>query len=152
MKRYYPQLIGIIVCLGLGFASGFLTQDAVSTWYKDLNTPSFNPPAYIFGPVWSCLYIMIGIAAGKLWSARQQYPILWSLFLVQLVFNFAWTPLFFALHRIDLALIDITLLWVTLALLMFKDRHERIVLYWLLPYFAWVSFATVLNISLYTLN
>jgi len=152
VKRYYPESCGIVLCLVLGLASGLSTQAGLVSWYPSLIKPALNPPAYVFGPVWTVLYVMIGIAAGRLWRVRHAFPTIWRLFLLQLVFNFAWTPLFFGLQRIDLALLDLLVLWLSLVVLLTLDRHSRQVFYWVFPYFLWVSFAAYLNVSLYVLN
>ncbi len=124
-------------------------------WYASLKKPSWNPPAWIFGPVWTALYAMMGVAAWLLWRcdgwAGQRRPLL--LFIVQLTLNAAWSPLFFGLHRPDLAFAEIVLLWLAIA--------ATVAVFWpvnraaaclLVPYFAWVSFAAALNFTLWRLN
>lgn len=124
-------------------------------WYRSLNKPSWNPPGWIFGPVWTALYAMMGVAAWLIWrrggwSARA--PAL-SLFLVQLALNAAWTPLFFGLRAPGLAFAEIVLLWLAiLATLVAFWRVQRAGGWLLLPYLAWVSFAAVLNLAIWRLN
>jgi len=152
LKKYRPEILGVILCVSLGFLSGYLSQSGDTEWYLSLQKPPFNPPSWIFAPVWTVLYIMMGIALAKLWRDRQQRKLLLSLFAVQLILNLLWTPLFFYFHRIDLALMDISLLWISLAIFLTVALKVRTV-YWLFsPYFLWVSFAWVLNYSIYTLN
>ena len=124
-------------------------------WYAGLQKPAWTPPDWIFGPVWSALYSMMGVAAWLVWKrggfGRQRAAL--SLFLVQLLFNALWSPLFFGLHHPGLALADLALLWVALAATVaafWRARPVAGVL--LLPYLAWVSFAGALNFALWRLN
>ncbi|SFN00994.1 TspO/MBR family protein [Dokdonella immobilis] len=133
-------------------AAGAGAMAAPDTWYAALTKPAFNPPAWLFGPVWTLLYVFMAIAAWRVYR-RQGVDLSIGAWLVQLVVNAAWSPLFFGAHRIDLALIDILVLdlvvIVTIALFFRRDRISG----WLmLPYLAWIGFATVLNASLWTLN
>ena len=150
---FLPCLVGIALCLVIAGIEGWVTAANSNQWYHALNKPIFNPPSFIFGPVWTILYIMIGIAGGLIWSNRNKHPKLLALFSLQLLFNFLWSFLFFFWQSISLALIDIGLLWLTLLItLAYSYKHYRTVAYWLTPYFIWVSFATVLNFSLWVLN
>lgn len=152
VKKYKIEIIGALICLSLGLFSGFLSQSGDTAWYQSLHKPSFNPPSWLFAPVWTVLYIMMGVALGKLWREKAQRKLLLSLFVVQFIFNFVWSPLFFYFHRIDLALIDISLLWISLVIFLTAALKVRTV-YWLFaPYFLWVSFAWVLNFSIFTHN
>ena len=124
-------------------------------WYATLKKPSWNPPGWIFGPVWSALYTMMAVAAWLVWKrggfATQRHPL--ALFLVQVVLNAAWTPLFFGLHWPGLAFAEITLLWLAIAATLAAFRDVSRPAAWLLaPYLAWVSFAVVLNFTLWRLN
>jgi tryptophan-rich sensory protein len=124
-------------------------------WYATLNKPSWNPPSWIFGPVWTLLYAMMGIAAWLVWKERgwrgAALPL--SLFLLQLILNAAWSWLFFGLHRPGLALADIAALWISiLATLIAFWRVRPAAGALLIPYLAWVTFATVLNAELWRRN
>ncbi len=148
-----PCFIGVFICLFIAAIEGWVTAANTNQWYAVLNKPAFNPPAYIFGPVWTVLYIMIGIAGGLIWSVRKTHRKLFIYFILQLIFNFLWSFLFFAGESISLALIDIILLWITLLItLIYAYRDYQAVGYWLTPYFIWVSFAAILNASLWILN
>ncbi len=127
-----------------------------SAWYEGLAKPSWNPPGWVFGPVWTALYASMGVASWLVWRergrARAVRAALW-VYAVQLVLNAAWSPLFFGLRRPDLAMIDIVLLWVTIV--------ATVVLFWrvrpvagavLLPYLAWVTFASGLNFAIWRMN
>lgn len=124
-------------------------------WYASLKKPSWNPPGWIFGPVWSALYTMMGIAAWLVWKsggwAAQRRPLI--LFLVQLILNAIWTPLFFGLHQPGIAFAEILILWLGIAATLKAFRPVNTVAAWLLvPYLIWVSFASVLNGTLWRLN
>lgn len=124
-------------------------------WYVGLNKPSWNPPAWLFGPVWSALYAMMAVAAWLVWKRGgfmiQRRPLL--LFLIQLAFNAAWTPIFFGLHLPATAFFEILFLWAAIAATLVAFFRARLLSGWLLvPYFAWVSFAVVLNFALWRLN
>ena len=124
-------------------------------WYLTLKKPSWNPPGWIFGPVWTALYTMMAVAAWLVWRrggfAAQRRPL--ALFLTQLGLNAAWTPLFFGLRRPGIAFIEIVLLWLAIAATLAFFRPVSHVAAWLLaPYLAWVSFAAMLNFALWRLN
>ena len=124
-------------------------------WYTLLRKPSWNPPGWVFGPVWTLLYSMMAVAAWRVWRSggwsMQRGPLTW--FLVQLALNAAWTPLFFGLHRPALAFADIVLLWLAIAMTLAAFlRVHRSAAWLLVPYFAWVNFAAVLNFTLWRMN
>jgi tryptophan-rich sensory protein len=124
-------------------------------WYMALKKPPLNPPAWVFAPVWSVLYALMAVAAWLIWKragfAAQFRPLL--LFITQLGLNALWAPLFFGLHRPDLAFGEIVMLWLAIAATMATFSFFNRVAAWLLaPYLAWVSFATFLNFELWRLN
>ncbi len=120
-------------------------------WYASLRKPAWNPPAWIFAPVWTALYAAMAIAAWRVWRRGARRPLI--LFLIQLALNAAWTPLFFGLHRPELALLDIAALWLAIAAtLLAFHREDRLAGFLFIPYLAWVSFATCLNFALWSLN
>ena len=144
-----PLLVGLM-------GSFFTTADSLGNWYTNLNKPAFNPPNWIFGPVWTTLYIMMGVSAFLVWQkGLDKKPVRLALvcFVVQLIFNALWTPLFFGLRSPLLGLADIILLLAAIIVTVFyffKISAPAGLL--LIPYLLWVSFATVLNASLYLLN
>ena len=143
----------LILCLGVGGFSGYFTATGVKTWYPNLEKPSFNPPNSIFGPVWTLLYIMMAVAAWRVWSAGSDTTFALVLFAVQLALNFAWSFIFFNAHRLGMALADIVLLWLAIAATIAAFAFIDSLAAWLLaPYIAWVSFATLLNASIWRLN
>lgn len=142
-------LYGAILCLALGMLSGGLSNSGPSDWYLALAKPGFTPPSWVFGPAWTILYILIGCAAGIIWHHRKKNPALFYLFIAQLIFNFSWSFIFFGAHHLLWAAIDIILLWLTILLVIIKSiPHHKAVAWLLTPYLAWVSFATVLNITI----
>ena len=124
-------------------------------WHAALAKPSWNPPGWLFGPVWSALYAMMAVAAWLVWKrggvASQRKAL--GLFLVQLLLNAAWTPLFFGLHQTGIAFAEILLLWLAIAATLIAFRRVSRPAAWLLaPYLAWVGFAAALNGTLWRMN
>lgn len=153
IRSYYLEIYGIIFCLALGMLSGILSNNGDSFWYITLAKPSFNPPNFVFGPVWTVIYIMIGVALGMLWRKKLQNRLVLFVFAAQFMLNLSWSPIFFYFHQIGLALIIAILLWVSIVLLIVLTyRKQRIVSYLFLPYLAWVSFAILLNFDIYLRN
>jgi tryptophan-rich sensory protein len=150
------QLAALCGWLGLCFlASAGAIVVSTGGWYASLQKPSWNPPPWIFGPVWTLLYIMMAVAAWMIWRAggwRAQGRAL-GFFLLQWLLNALWTPLFFGLHRPLLAFAEIMALWLALLIttILFW-RVRKIAGFLLLPYLAWVSFAAFLNFTLWQLN
>ena len=146
----------VVLCVTVGYLSGLVTRESILTWYVTLNKPSFNPPNWVFAPVWTLLYIMMGVAAGMVWTSNsdeQTTKKALGFFAIQLGLNALWSYLFFGLHNPLLALIEIILLWLMIfeTYNMFKKINKTAGLL-LLPYLAWVSFAAILNASIWWLN
>lgn len=142
----------VALCFAAAATGAFVSTKG---WYEGLLKPSWNPPAWVFGPVWTLLYAMMAVAAWLVWReggwARQKKPL--RLFLVQWALNAAWTPIFFGFHQIGPALAEIMLLWIMLVLTINAFvQVSRVAAVLLLPYLAWVSFATALNFALWRLN
>lgn len=138
-----------------GIAAYFGSRFPVDGWYDALVKPPLNPPNWIFGPVWSVLYLMMAVAAWLVWRQGDKGNVAFALLLyvVQLVLNAAWSWLFFGEHKIQFALFDIVaLLLAILATIFAFSRHSRMAAAMLVPYLAWVSFATYLNFSFWRLN
>jgi benzodiazapine receptor len=149
-KKY--EVVGTLLCLTLGSLVGFFSGSGSSEWYLHLSKPWFNPPNFIFGPVWSFLYILMGIALGKIWLSKNKK--LLAIFVFQFLVNLAWPFSFFYGQRIDLALLIVGILWLTLLYFMYsawRGELDFLVLMFL-PYFFWVSFAFALNLKLILLN
>lgn len=146
MRPILTLLPFLIVVLGGGITIGILT--APGDWYAALNKPPFNPPNWIFGPVWTVLYVMIAVVGWRMWKNGRAG--LWTL---QLFLNFLWSPVFFAAELPWVALVVIVALLAVIGLLIQRNwRSDRVSALLLLPYAAWVSFATLLNASIAILN
>ena len=153
------SLIGLAVWVGLCFGAAFLgsifTTPSIPAWYAGLIKPSWAPPDWLFGPVWSALYLMMALAAWLLWRrgglAVARLPI--TLFLVQLGLNVAWSFLFFGLRQPGLAFAEIVLLWCAILTTLIVFWRRTAAAGWLLlPYLLWVTFAVVLNFALWRMN
>jgi tryptophan-rich sensory protein len=145
----------LILCAAVGAGGGAVTVPQVPTWYAGLNQPSFRPPDWLFGPVWTTLYLMMAIAAWLAWrtAGRAHRSGVIVLFVLQLTLNALWPPIFFGAHLLLIGLIDIVLLWLALAATLVRFWTVRPVAgILLLPYLAWVSFASVLNAAIWRLN
>ena len=147
--------VSILLPLGLGTIAGIFTAQSVPEWYATLNRPSFNPPNWIFGPVWTVLYMLMGISLFLIWkkevSKERNLAIL--VFMLQLLLNFGWSFIFFYFNMIGFAWIEIILLWISIVcMLVLFYKIKPIASYMNIPYLLWVTFATVLNGSYYFLN
>jgi len=143
------------ICFAAAAVGVWLTGDAIETWYRPLQKPSFNPPNWVFGPAWTVLYSMMAVAAWLVWNERDRRDVALplALFGVQLVLNAAWSGIFFGMHNPAAALVEIAVLWLTiLATLIAFGRVKRLAGALLAPYLAWVTFATVLNFAIWRLN
>jgi translocator protein len=148
-------MVSVFLPLGIGAFAGMYTSEAIPGWYETLNRPSFNPPNWLFGPVWTTLYLIMGISLFLIWkqdrSKDRNTAIL--VFLLQLALNFVWSFIFFYFNMIGLALIEIILLWVSiLIMLVLFYKIKPVAAYINIPYLLWVTFATVLNAGYYFLN
>lgn len=155
MTRFLKLGLAVIGVESVGILSSFFTISSIPTWYQALNKPFFNPPNWIFGPVWTILYILIGVSIFLVLekASKNKRTFLSSLFLVQLVLNFFWTFIFFGLHNPLLAFIEIIFLWISILVLILKFRkYSKTASIILIPYLLWVSFAALLNLSIFLLN
>ncbi len=139
---------------GLGAVA---TNSSVSTWYRTLRKPPWNPPAWVFGPVWTVLYLMMGLASWLVWQKRPAHEKKVSEALkwygLQFTLNSLWSPIFFGMRRVGVAMIDIVALWSALLTCLMKFGRVQPLAGWLLvPYFLWVSFASTLNAAIWWLN
>ena len=157
MSKYLKIIYCVAICLAVGYLSSNVTQSSIKTWYPTIEKPIFNPPNWVFAPVWTMLFIMMGIAAGMVWNKLETNKELVKkgllFFTVQLLLNALWSYLFFGLNNILLALIEIVLLWLIIyeTYHIFKQIDKR-ASYLLIPYLAWVGFATILTGTIYWLN
>jgi tryptophan-rich sensory protein len=162
-KGLIPKIIvSCVVIMMLGGLSGYITQAGATSWFKTLIKPTFQPPNWLFGPAWTTLYLLMGISFGRIWqvSSKSRYPIIrkyalrgMAFFGFHFLFNLAWTPAFFGLENPTAALVIIFILLVLIAFLIKHFlRLDRVAAFLLIPYFLWVTFATVLNLSIVILN
>jgi len=154
--KIIPLFQSLGVCLLAGFVGSLFTFESIPTWYATLNKPFFNPPNWIFGPVWTLLYIMMGVSLYLVWTAntkkaeKQQGM---KNFIIQLALNAIWSIVFFGMHSPFLALLVIVVLWIMIFQTIKYFRQISKTAAWLLiPYLAWVSFASLLNLSIMLLN
>jgi tryptophan-rich sensory protein len=153
----FPKLtVSIVVCELIGLISTPFTITSITTWYAFLHKPPFSPPNWVFGPVWTTLYFLMGVAVYLIWIKgikKKLVSLALFFFAIQLFFNFLWSALFFGLHSPVLGLLDILalLLSIILTIVAFY-KISKIASYILIPYLLWVSFATLLNISIIVLN
>ena len=157
MDKISKILVVVVTCLVIGYFSGMVTRSAIMTWYPTLVKPSFNPPNWIFAPVWSMLYVMMGVAAGLVWVRMEQEKAVVKkalvFFAIQLALNALWSYLFFGLKNPMLAGIEIIILWLMIYETYTKFvKINKIAGYLFIPYLLWVSFAMVLNGSIWWLN
>jgi translocator protein len=157
-KRFkvWPFVISLLITLSIGTVAGFVTTPQISNWYANLNKPSFNLPDWIFGPVWTVLYILIAIAAYLIWEKRNNRALFFharTIYFIQLLLNFSWSIVFFGLHQILQALIIIGLLFISIMIniVVFK-RMSKAAAWLLAPYLLWVAFASLLNFNIFILN
>ena len=151
----FKLLASITLPLGLGTTAGLFTAEAVPGWYETLNRPSFNPPNWVFGPVWTTLYILMGISLFLIWkqAASKERNLAILVFLLQQALNFAWSFIFFHFNMIGFALTEIILLWISIVMmLVLFYKIKPMAAYINIPYLIWVTFATVLNAAYYLLN
>jgi translocator protein len=162
MRRSPAVLLALLVlCLGVGALGGAITATSVTTWYTTLMKPSFNPPDWVFGPVWTTLYVTIAIAGWRVWrtgrlhASRGHRSVTIALWVwgAQLALNLGWSLVFFGARMPGLALAEIILLWIAVAVTISLFWHiDRLAGALLTPYLAWVSFATLLNAAIWWMN
>lgn len=148
-------IVFLIVCLSVSGVGGAITATSVDTWYQALEKPAFNPPDWVFAPVWTALYLFMGVAAWRIWRFRalKAARIALVVFGLQLCLNVGWSFLFFGLQQINFALVEIViLLFVIISNMFLFWRLDRFAGLLFVPYVAWVSYATILNASLSFLN
>lgn len=156
MSNIVKAIIAIAIPLMVGATSGFFTISGVESWYQTIQKPSWNPPNWIFGPVWTTLYVMMGIALFLVWkedTSEELKKIAIGLFAVQLTLNFFWSFIFFNQQQPGWALVEIIAMWFFILLTIFAFAQVNKTAAWLLvPYISWVSFATILNYTIWQLN
>lgn len=149
-------IASLALCQGAGIIGSFFTANAINDWYQYLNKPSFNPPNWIFGPAWVTLYTLMAAALFLIWKEglkNKKRKEAFILFLIHLCANAAWSIVFFGMRNPFLGFVNIIILWAFIILVLLRFYKINKTAGWLLvPYFLWVSFAAVLNFSLWQLN
>lgn len=155
-SKILPLSLSVIITLSIGGVASFFTIPQIKRWYIFLQKPVFNPPNWLFGPVWTILYIMIGISAYLIWIDKRDHVSFIkarTIYIIQLVFNFSWSIVFFGMHQILIALIVIVLLWVSIVInIKAFSKINKLAAWLLVPYLLWVSFASLLNFYICILN
>jgi len=148
--------LSVGVCFLVAIVGSIVTTPAISTWYTTLNKPVFNPPNSLFAPVWTVLFLLMGISLYLVWAKKakaEKKKLAVELFFAQLIFNYLWSLLFFGLYSPILAFVDIILLWIAILVTIIKFYDlSKTAAYLLIPYLVWVSFAAILNYSIIILN
>jgi len=156
MKDLPKLIVSVIGCELVGFLGTPFTISAIPTWYATLNKPFFSPPNWLFGPAWTLLYFLMGVAFYLIWKQdfkKKKVKTAGMYFLAQLGLNFIWSPIFFGLRAPLLGLIVIVAMWILIVMTMTKFYPlSRLAFYLLIPYLLWVSFATILNGAIVVLN
>lgn len=157
MKKIAKQIIFLalflVVSLSAGYFGSQLSGGSTVQTYSQLNKPSFFPPSWVFGPVWTVLYILMGLSAYLLWRTKKNIGFSLVLFFTQLALNLIWPAIFFGLHQYFLAFVEIIVLWVVIiATIVSFYKRSRLSAYLLLPYILWVSFAAFLNYIVFAIN
>jgi len=153
--RWIALIFWIVVCFGVAAIGGRWTAGEIPAWYRTLVQPGFAPPNWVFGPVWSLLYLLMALAAWRVGLAETSPWRTWglALFLVQLALNLAWSWLFFHQHTIGAAAVEIWLLWAAIGATTLVFARVAPVAAWIMaPYWAWVTFAAALNAAFWRLN
>jgi len=156
VKDWWKLIVAVIMCLMVGYIGSLATYPAIPTWFATLNKPIFSPPNWLFAPVWTALYILMGISLYLVWVKgtkikRNKEAI--NLFLIQLGLNFLWSFIFFGFRNPSLAFLEIIALWILLLMTILRFwKISKIAAYLLMPYIAWISFASILNLAIVLLN
>ena len=154
-SKWMSWAVLVAVCFGAAAVGAWFTDSSVRTWYPGLQKPAGTPPSWVFGPVWTILYLLMATAAWLVWQQRRIHDV-WpslGLFFVQLIFNAAWSFIFFGLRRPGLALVEILILFLAIVLTTISfSAHSRHAFWLMTPYLGWVAYATYLNLGLWRLN
>jgi benzodiazapine receptor len=153
--RWIGLFAFVALCLVVGGLGAVITTPEINGWYRTIAKPTWNPPDWIFGPVWTTLYVLMAIAAWLVWTSAglKEAAMPLTLFAIQLLLNFAWSWIFFGMHQPGWAFAEIVILWLTiLATIVAFFCRSRTAGWLLIPYLAWVTFAGVLNFTIWRLN
>lgn len=153
MRKVFRLLLAILICQLAGILGAVATVPSISSWYIYLNKPFFTPPAFIFGPVWTLLYILMGISLFLVWETKKKREECLCCFWVQLALNALWSLIFFGAKNLAFSFIIIIFLWLSILATILQFRKiSKIAAWMLVPYLIWVSFASLLNLAVVLLN
>ena len=152
VKEWIGLVVSLVICFAVAGLGSLATTPNIPTWYATLNKPSWNPPNWLFGPVWTALYAMMAVAVWLVWK-KVGWNTAVTIFAIQLALNLAWSFIFFGFHQPGLAFLEIVLLWLAIAatVLMFFQVSE-VSASLMIPYLLWLSFAAALNFTICRLN
>ncbi len=151
-NKYLSLFIILLITFIASAIGGFTTASFKEPWYSQIVLPTFNPPSWVFGPVWTTLYVFMSVAAWSAWKKTLDKKIL-QIYFVHLFFNAIWSIIFFGFHKIGLALIDLIIILAFIILLMkIYLKVEKVSFYLMVPYFLWSSYALLLNATIFLLN
>ncbi len=151
-KKYLSLFIILLITFLASAIGGFTTTSFKEPWYSQIILPSYNPPSWVFAPVWTLLYVMMSIAIWKIWINSFDLKLL-KLYFIHLFFNGTWSVVFFGFHQIGLALVNLIIIIIFIVMLMKKYLiKDKLSFYLMIPYFLWSSYALILNSSIFLLN
>lgn len=156
MSNTAKLIISIVLTTGIGLLGGIFTAPEIQTWFLHLNKPLWNPPNWLFAPVWTSLYLLMGIAFYLIWKAKAGIDTKrWAfiIFIAQFALNFMWSYIFFKEHQMGWAFVEIVVLWIAIFCTIIAFSRINTTAAWLLvPYISWVSFAAILNYTIWQMN
>jgi len=155
MNKYLKLALCILLPLLIGGISGYASASSINIWYMGINKPFFNPPNYLFGPVWTMLYILMGISFYRILQSQNSDIKTKAIiiFCVQMFLNFCWSFLFFKFQLLGISFVEIILMWISIATMIYTfSKIDKTAAYLQIPYLLWVSFASVLNGAIWYLN
>jgi benzodiazapine receptor len=151
-NKYLSLLIILLITFIASGVGGFTTAYFKEPWYSEIVLPSFNPPSWVFAPVWTTLYVLMSVAIWRVWINFFDRKIL-NIYFIHLFFNATWSVVFFGLHQIELALLNLIIILIFIFILMkIYFKKDKLSFYLTLPYFFWSSYALILNFSIAVLN
>ena len=151
-KKYFSLILILLITFSASGIGSFSVSYFKEPWYSEIILPSFNPPAWVFAPVWTILYIMMSVAIWKVWISLFDAKVL-KIYFIHLFFNSTWSVMFFGFHQIGLALINLIIILIFIVLLMkIYFKKNKISFYLMVPYFLWSSYALMLNTFIFFLN
>ena len=151
-NKYFSFIIILLITFAAPAIGSYATSTFKEPWYSEIILPSFNPPSWVFAPVWSSLYLMMSLAIWKIWINTFDIKLL-KIYFVHILFNSTWTIVFFGFHQIGLALLNLIIILIFILILMKEYfKKDKISFYLMVPYLSWSSYALVLNTAIFLLN